>query len=279
MGSHDIRLNPYGDLDFRLNRQIRSFTIADPPPNRVKPVPIQVVVEVVRTTYSSSTADASHLAVADMICLGFFFLLRPGEYTYAKDNTPFKLQDVTLYIGSVIVDYRNATDSQLNAVTAAQLTFTTQKNGVKGEKITHGHTDDPLVCPVKTVVRRVKALRAQNLPPETPLCAYRQGPKVRRVVSKDIQSALRTGIAMVGPDTLDIKPHEVEARSLRAGGATAMLVAGIDTNTIQLIGRWKSDAMLRYLHVSANPALRGFARQMFTGGAFTFNPGTTVPQY
>ena len=84
---------------------------------------------------------------------------------------------------------------------------------------------------------------------------------------------------MIGEDVFDIKPSQVEARSLRAGGATAMLIAGIDSNTIQLIGRWKSDAMLRYLHVSANPAMRQYARLMFTQGAMAFNPGTTVPQY
>jgi len=279
MGTTDIRLDAVGNLDFRLSRMFRGYTRQDPPPGRVRPVPIQVVVEIVRTTYHSTVADWGSKAIADMICLGFFYLLRPGEYTYAKDNTPFHLKDVTLHIGSVVLDLNTATIPELDAATAASLTFTTQKNGVKGEKITQGRSGDPLVCPVKTLVRRVKALRQQNLPGTTPLCSYKHRNRVRHVVSTNVRDALRQAITVLGTHTLDIRPTDVEARSLRAGGATAMLVAGIDSNIIQLVGRWKSDAMLRYLHVSANPAMRQYAAQMFHQGSITFNPGTTVPQY
>ena len=37
-------------------------------------------------------------AVADMIIIAFFFLLRPGDYTDNDDN-PFRLEDVQLFIG------------------------------------------------------------------------------------------------------------------------------------------------------------------------------------
>jgi hypothetical protein len=36
------------------------------------------------------------------------------------------------------------------------------------------------------------------------------------------------------------KPDKLEARSLRAGGATALHCATVDPNSIQLFGRWKS---------------------------------------
>eukprot|EP00428_Durinskia_dybowskii_P084963 CAMPEP_0170445950 /NCGR_PEP_ID=MMETSP0117_2-20130122/49341_1 /TAXON_ID=400756 /ORGANISM="Durinskia baltica, Strain CSIRO CS-38" /LENGTH=62 /DNA_ID=CAMNT_0010706873 /DNA_START=25 /DNA_END=209 /DNA_ORIENTATION=+ len=43
----------------------------------------------------------SDMAIADMLCLAFFFLLRPGEYTgVASDTQPFFLRDVTLYLGT-----------------------------------------------------------------------------------------------------------------------------------------------------------------------------------
>jgi hypothetical protein len=83
---------------------------------------------------------------------------------------------------------------------------------------------------------------------------------------------------IVGPETVDIAPSELESRSLRAGGATALLCANIDFNTIRLLGRWKSDAMIRYLHISANPAVHKLAKEMYSGGFYSFLPGTTVPQ-
>ena len=78
-------------------------------------------------------------------------------------------------------------------------------------------------------------------------------------------------------ETLDIKPSEVDARSLRAGGATALLCAGIDNDIIQLIGRWKSDAMIRYLHVSAAPSMHQYASRMYAGGHYSFRPGIMAP--
>ena len=89
--------------------------------------------------------------------------------------------------------------------------------------------------------------------------------------------ALRAGIALVGQHNLDIQPSEIDSRSLRAGGATALLCAAVDPDTIQLLGRWKSDAMIRYLHVSALPVVNQFASRMYAGGNYTFRPGTMVP--
>ena len=38
---------------------------------------------------------------------------------------------------------------------------------------------------------------------------------------------------------------------MQAGGAMALLMARVDTDTIRLEGRWRSDVMLRYLHMRA----------------------------
>lgn len=280
MGTRDIRLDAAGQTDFRLSRQLRFYTKEDPPPKRVKPVPIQVVHAIVEATHASTTADDATHATADMTCIAFYFLMRPGEHTKANDNTPFKLQDVKLYIGNTLLDFRTATDAQFAAVTAVSLTFTTQKNGVKGEVITHGRSGHPRTCPVRATIRRIKYLLRKNLPVTTALCAYLDNRgHLRHVTSKDVTAALRAGIRLVGQDTIDIKPSEVEARSLRAGGATALLVAGVDTDIIQLLGRWKSDAMLRYLHIQANPVVRQYARDMFSGGHISFRPGTLVPLF
>ena len=64
----------------------------------------------------------------------------------------------------------------------------------------------------------------------------------------------------------------VSARSLRPGGATALMMAGIDTDHICLMGRWKSDAMFRYLRIQAATNARGFAQKMLDSGAYTFAP-------
>ena len=59
----------------------------------------------------------------------------------------------------------------------------------------------------------------------------------------------------------------------------SLMCANIDPDKIQLLGRWKSDAMIRYLHLSAHPAVRTYASAMFAGGSYSFSPGTQVPQH
>ena len=100
IGSADIRLDEYGTIDFRLSRQMRFYTKEDPPTQRVKPIPIQVVRAIVGAAHLAATSDVGFWAVADMICIAFFFLCRPGEHTVTKDNTPLKLRTSRCISGS-----------------------------------------------------------------------------------------------------------------------------------------------------------------------------------
>ena len=56
------------------------------------------------------------------------------------------------------------------------------------------------------------------------------------------------------------------------GGATALLCAGIDKDAIQLLGRWKSDAMLCYLCIQGASLQFNYAQQMLDAGSYTFHP-------
>ena len=42
----------------------------------------------------------------------------------------------------------------------------------------------------------------------------------------------------------------------------ALLMARVDTDTIRLVGRWRSDVMLRYLHTTAKSFTEGLASRM-----------------
>jgi hypothetical protein len=135
-----------------------------PPPNRVKPIPIQLLRHVVTTAYA--TDDPGNHAIADMIIIAFFFLLCPGEYTGTKSDTcPFRLADVQLWIGSLRASATSMPLSDLTRATFGTLTFTSQKNGVRGEVIGLSRSGDPLFCPVLALQRRVTHLRQHHLQP------------------------------------------------------------------------------------------------------------------
>ena len=127
------------------------------------------------------------------------------------------------------------------SVTFGTLVFTTQKNGVRGEVIGLGRSGNNLVCPVRALVRRVLHLREHGAPPHTPLAVYyNHDTSLASVTSANITMALRNGARQVGP-VLGFNPGDVSARSLRAGGAMSLMCAGVDSDVIQLMGRWRSD--------------------------------------
>ena len=53
----------------------------------------------------------------------------------------------------------------------------------------------------------------------------------------------------------------------------ALLCAGIDSDRILLLGRWRSDEMYRYLFVQVQPLMTGLSAAMLGGGSFRFDPG------
>ena len=178
MGANDPRLAPNGRTQFRLQRQLASYSRQDPPPIRVKPIPIRILLSILAQSHASNNPHTK--AIGDMIALAFFFLLRPGEYTSSSTTTPFTLGDTQLFIGRTRIDLANAPDTDIAAATFASLTFTTQKNGVRGEVVGLGRSGRYFACPVLALANRVLHLRQCQAPPNTPLASYFDGTQIGR---------------------------------------------------------------------------------------------------
>ena len=278
MGSDDPRLNAALKTDFRIARMLAAWKKQDPPANRVKPIPVAVVRHVAAVAARLPPGNEKLCAAADMIIIAFFFLLRPGEYTDSKsDTTPFTLGDVQLFVGPRRLNLATASDAELQLARAVSLTFTTQKNGVENEVIKLGLSRDPRVCAVKAVTRRVCHLRFHNAPASTPLARIYTGVgrRTQSVTPTLITKTLRDAVSWIGTD-LGFLPKDVSARSLRAAGAMALLVAKVDPDIIQILGRWRSDEMFRYLHLSAEPIMKDFAAKMLNAD-YTVAPSQLVP--
>jgi hypothetical protein len=87
---------------------------------------------------------------------------------------------------------------------------------------------------------------------------------------------LRIAVASLGR-LVGIAPTDISVRSLRSSGAMALLCANIDSDRIQLLGRWRSYEMLRYLQVQAYPVVAHLAPTMLQHGDFSFLPSHTLP--
>lgn len=272
LGSTDHRNMPGSTkLAYRLSQQLKGYARDDDPTTRVKPVPLSLV----RRVWETATTNQEQ-AIGDMCLIGFFFLCRPGEHvetTSDSNSHPFRIQDVKFLVESRWWPASQIPLASLDAARYATLCYSNQKNGVQGQGITLGATGHPTICPLKALLRRIRHLRAYDAPTDTPIHSYFEpalSSECRVVYSVHITCALRVAAAEK-LSTLGIEPKDISARSLRPGGATAMLCAKIDRDITQLIGRWKSDEMLKYLHVQAASLMANYARQMFEHGDYSFN--------
>ena len=127
LGNHDPRLLQSGKLDLRLSRQLSAYKKQDPPPTRVKPIPFPILAQTAALCYTANTLNTN--TIADMLLLGFFFRLRPGEYAYTSnpDAAPFRPCDVHLLIQNRRIDILHSPEEDLHRVNYIALEFTMQK--------------------------------------------------------------------------------------------------------------------------------------------------------
>ena len=276
MGGTDPRLGPAGKYVRRLERFLKGLGKEDPPPARVQPISL----EVLEFLLQDCKGMAFEQAVCDLSILGFFFLCRPGEMmapVQQSESAPFRLCDTEFILEGRSYSAATIPLHLLPAATAVRLEFTVQKNANRGEKITQARSGHASLCPVRAAENRVRYLRNAGAPHDTPLFVTYHGDRQLKVYARHLTAAFRHSVTTLGSRT-GIDPARVSARSLRPGGATALLCANIDHDKIRLVGRWKSDAMIRYLHTQAVPAMASFAPAMLRHGHFTFTPNATVPK-
>jgi hypothetical protein len=273
LGAPDPRLNTHGKIDARLSNLYKGMTNRDPPPNRVKPCPIQVLHHAQAIVTAAPTVESS--ATMDMGWTGYFYLLRTGEHVKTSDNKPLLGENVALSIGARKLEPFECPLHELDIVTSSAVEFDTQKNRQRGEIIAHSNSGHSIACPSRALGRRIKYIRMNGGNKKTPLCAFKRGNRWKCVTSDMLTQLLRTSVALL-PD-LGLSPSDITARSLRAGGAMALLCGRVDTDLIKLIGRWRSDAMFRYLHAQALPLIHNLARIMVKHGAYTLAAGAFEP--
>ncbi|MHA7856371.1 site-specific integrase [Marinobacter shengliensis] len=276
MGYTDHHILPLGKYSLRLERLLRSFDREDPAPNRVQPASIDLLNQVFN--HAQSAFDT---AVAQLCVIGFYFLCRPGETCVPSSpgthSAPFRLCDVLLHTPTYAAVANVFPLACFPKVCTVTLCFTEQKNGDKGNKVNQHRSGHPILCPVVAVCARVFHLRTHSAPAATPLYVFFDRTLRLPIAAWHLTATLQHAATSLRSHT-GVDPACITARSLRPGGATSLLCADIDHDRIKLLGRWKSDAMLRYLHIQAAPAMRHFAPAMLQHGSFTFLRGSALPR-
>lgn len=83
------------------------------------------------------------------------------------------------------------------------------------------------------------------------------------VRDKDIRASLKFAATMLDyPTVKGIQITDVDTHSLRAGGATALALAGYSDTQIQKMGRWRGATFKEYIREELSCYSRGMSRNM-----------------
>jgi len=253
-------------LNLPIARLLKKFKDDDPPPQPKLAIPV-LTVQQIATKY---TFSAHHEAVADLVVVAFFYLLRVGEYTTSsrgldKHTVLLRKCDVRLWLDGKLLDHE-ADISVLLTADSATISIANTKNGTKGAVVHHDAIGGS-ICPVAALARRVANLRGMKLTCGLSTVCH-PGARATRVSDRCISVAVRWGATSDGLLEKGYTLDRVSSHSLRAGGAMAMKLSGASDSTIMRIGRWTSLTYLTYIHSQIGALSAGVAWKM--SRQFTF---------
>ena len=234
-------------------------------------------------TLGLATVIPKAAALADLICIAFYYLLRVGEYAYTpptdgRRTRRFRVKDVTFRRADHTLISPHAPLTELLQATHATLTISNQKNGVRGQSIHHHCTGLP-TSPVKALARRVAHIMAHTPDINTCLSTYYDERGVaQQIRPRHVNDRLKLAVTEQGLQAHGYSPSNVSSHSLRAGGAMAMKLNGIDTIVIQKQGRWTSNTFLQYIHEQIGAFTAGVASKMSRHIPYTNMAAHVQPQ-
>jgi hypothetical protein len=95
---------------------------------------------------------------------------------------------------------------------------------------------------------------------------------LEQVMSTHMINALRDAVGAIGEVKLGIKKEDVGTHSIRSGAAMAIYLGECPVFMIMLIGRWSSDAFLRYIRKQVMEFSQNVAKRMLSCQNFRHIP-------
>lgn len=265
-----------GKFHTRIQEMLDGWRKQDPATTKELPVEADVPEYLVALSMVT-TADEKDKAVADLVTVAYYYLLRVGEYTAkgkgtpesgATQTRPFKMKDVAFFAmhSKTKQLYRlppTASDWDIMNAASATLKLDNQKNGWKDVCINHEHNLDDINCGVRALGRRYCHIRKHTNDPTTPIFTYFVDGNGVHVINKDIREAVKlaaTALDYEGTRGTPIKL--INTHSLRIGGACALALGGFTDTQIMKMGRWRSGAFREYVRENLSNYAEGMSKAM-----------------
>ena len=251
----------------------------DPPATPQLALPVAVTATLHKNAYA--TSSPKNHAIADLASIAFYYLLRVGEYTQprmtkkngrwvrATRTIQFHVGDIGFFKDGQVLSRWSPLKTLLQA-DGATLKITNQKNGRMGETVYHETVPDIAHGPIRALARRVHNILTNGGSEDNLLCDYLTDDGIWKAVTPtDIRKQLRATVVALGLSKRGIDPDLIGVHSLRAGGAMAMKLHGLDDTTIMKMGRWTSLTFLMYIHSQIAHLGKNISSKMSTPLPFT----------
>jgi hypothetical protein len=126
--------------------------------------------------------------------------------------------------------------------------------------------------PVTVAAQLIRRMIAMGLSDEALISAYRATPQSRTLVITSAMAIelLRTDISGHDYKADGLSLDRIGLHSLRSSGAMAMYLNKVPVPTIMLLGRWSSDAFLRYIRKQIQQFSNGISLQMTKSPMFHY---------
>jgi hypothetical protein len=271
------RPNPTKDddmqLSFILQRLFRAFRNEDPNEKQQKAVPPNVILAIAQLVYTEEQR-----AIGQLSRIGFFFAMRSREYLKVPRAEQGRTKLLLLRNIRFVRDGKNVShdDPTLELSDCIAITFEMQKKEEKNDTVHHKASGDMIMCPVRSAAELVRRIRGYpGTDGNTPISAILVGSNVTQIKSKQMVGYLRDAVQTIGEDALNIKAEEVGTHSIRSGAAMAMFLGGLPVYLIMLMGRWSSDAFLRYIRKQIEQFSHDVSSKMIENMCYRYIPAPT----
>jgi hypothetical protein len=107
---------------------------------------------------------------------------------------------------------------------------------------------------------------------DTPVSTIQHHCQLKQITSRHIITALRAACASIRSTKLGFEPSEIGTHLLQLRAVMEMYLAGVPVYTIMLIGRWSSDAFLRYIQKQVEQFSEHISKQMIQVWSFRTIP-------
>jgi hypothetical protein len=265
----DPVLNTQGKTHRILHLQFAAYRQDDPPQKVQRALTLDFITEVFAEQHTP--ADR---CFGPLLILAFFFAMRSCEYLTVsgpRKTKLLRLRDIQFFLHRVDI---STNTTQLHTADVICITFQDQKNGDKADTITMHRTTDPITCPVKQAATIVTSIR--NIPgctSDSTINTYQSKGRTYTLSSQTALQRLRRKATVLGPHTLGHTADDIGLHSCRSAAAMAMVLAGTPVYMIMLIGRWKSNAFLRYIRKQVAEVSNDVSNNMIRIRSF-FHPNT-----